>query len=79
MKIVVQLLIKILLVIGLSPDSAKTNLTNLGFVVSMVGEQFPEDGSGDERYIGAVYKQSIDAGTTVTKKQTEITIYYYED
>ena len=66
-------------VIGLSPDSAKTNLTNLGFVVSMVGEQFPEDGSGDERYIGAVYKQSIDAGTTVTKKQTEITIYYYED
>ena len=61
-------------VIGLSPDSAKTNLTNLGFVVSMVGEQFPEDGSGDERYIGAVYKQSIDAGTTVTKKQTEITI-----
>ena len=36
-------------VIGLSPDSAKTNLTNLGFVVSMVGEQFPEDGSGDER------------------------------
>lgn len=66
-------------VIGLSPDSAKTNLTNLGFVVSMVGEQFPEDGSGDERYIGAVYKQSIEAGTTVTKKQTEITIYYYED
>ena len=66
-------------VIGLSPDSAKTNLTNLGFVVSMVGEQFPEDGSGDERYIGSVYKQSIDAGTTVTKKQTEITIYYYED
>ena len=66
-------------VIGLSPDSAKTNLTNLGFVVSMVGEQFPEDGSGDERYIGAVYKQSIDAGTKVTKKQTEITIYYYED
>lgn len=66
-------------VIGLSPDSAKTNLSNLGFVVSMVGEQFPEDGSGDERYIGAVYKQSIDAGTTVTKKQTEITIYYYED
>lgn len=66
-------------VIGLSPDSAKTNLTNLGFVVSMVGEQFPEDGSGDEKYIGAVYKQSIDAGTTVTKKQTEITIYYYED
>lgn len=66
-------------VIGLSPDSAKTNLTNLGFVVSMVGEQFPEDGSGDERYIGAVYKQSIDAGTIVTKKQTEITIYYYED
>lgn len=66
-------------VIGLSPDSAKTNLTNLGFVVSMVGEQFPEDGSGDERYIGAVYKQSIDAGTTVNKKQTEITIYYYED
>lgn len=66
-------------VIGLSPDSAKTNLTNLGFVVSMVGQQFPEDGSGDERYIGAVYKQSIDAGTTVTKKQTEITIYYYED
>lgn len=66
-------------VIGLSPDSAKTNLSNLGFVVSMVGEQFPEDGSGDERYIGAVYKQSIEAGTTVTKKQTEITIYYYED
>lgn len=66
-------------VIGLSPDSAKTNLTNLGFVVSMVGKQFPEDGSGDERYIGSVYKQSIDAGTTVTKKQTEITIYYYED
>lgn len=66
-------------VIGLSPDSAKTNLSNLGFVVSMVGEQFPEDGSGDERYIGAVYKQSIDAGTKVTKKQTEITIYYYED
>lgn len=66
-------------VIGLSPDSAKTNLTNLGFVVSMVGEQFPEDGSGDERYIGAVYKQSIEAGATVTKKQTEITIYYYED
>lgn len=66
-------------VIGLSPNSAKTNLTNLGFVVSMVGEQFPEDGSGDERYIGSVYKQSIDAGTTVTKKQTEITIYYYED
>lgn len=66
-------------VIGLSPDSAKTNLSNLGFVVSMVGEQFPEDGSGDERYIGAVYKQSIDAGAKVTKKQTEITIYYYED
>ena len=45
----------------------------------MVGKQFPEDGSGDERYIGAVYKQSIEAGTKVTKKQTEITIYYYED
>lgn len=46
-------------VIGLSPDSAKTNLTNLGFVVSMVGEQFPEDGSGDERYIGAVYNKVL--------------------
>lgn len=66
-------------VIGLSPENAKTNLTNLGFVVSMEGQQFPDDNSVDERYIGAVYKQSIEAGTTVTKKQTEITIYYYED
>lgn len=65
-------------VIGLSPNSAKTNLTNLGFSVTMIGKQFPEDGE-DEEYVGRVFKQSIDAGTKVTKKNTEITIYYYED
>ena len=59
-------------------DSAKSNLENLGFTVSMEGTQFPESG-GDERYIGAVYKQSIAAGTKVDKKGTTITIYYYED
>ena len=65
-------------VVGLTPDSAKSNLENLGFTVSMEGTQFPESG-GDERYIGAVYKQSIAAGTKVDKKGTTITIYYYED
>ena len=65
-------------VIGLSPNSAKTNLTNLGFSVTMIGKQFPEDGQ-DEEYVGRVFRQSIDAGTKVTKKNTEITIYYYED
>ena len=65
-------------VVGLTPDSAKSNLENLGFTVSMEGTQFPESG-GDERYIGAVYKQSIVAGTKVDKKGTTITIYYYED
>ena len=65
-------------VVGLAPDSAKSNLENLGFTVSMEGTQFPESG-GDERYIGAVYKQSIAAGTKVDKKGTTITIYYYED
>ena len=44
----------------------------------MEGTQFPESG-GDERYISAVYKQSIAAGTKVDKKGTAITIYYYED
>ena len=65
-------------VVGLTPDSAKSNLENLGFTVSMEGTQFPESG-GDERYIGVVYKQSIAAGTKVDKKGTTITIYYYED
>ena len=46
--------------------------------VENLGTQFPESG-GDERYIGAVYKQSIAAGTKVDKKGTAITIYYYED
>ena len=65
-------------VVGLTPDSAKSNLENLGFTVSMEGTQFPESG-GDERYIGAVYKQSSAAGTKVDKKGTTITFYYYED
>ena len=65
-------------VVGLAPDSAKSNLENLGFTVSMEGTQFPESG-WDESYIGAVYKQSIAAGTKVYKKGTTITIYYYED
>lgn len=65
-------------VVGLTPDSAKSNLENLGFVVTMEPTQFPETG-GDERYIGAVYKQSIASGTKVDKKGTAITIYYYED
>ena len=40
----------------------------------MVGEQFPEDGSGDERYIGAVYKQSIDQAKKyhVEKSQAKV-------
>lgn len=65
-------------VIGLSPNSAKTNLTNLGFSVTMIGKQFPENGDNEE-YVGRVFRQSIEAGTKVTKKNTEITIYYYED
>ena len=65
-------------VVGLTPDSAKSNLENLGFTVTMEATQFPETG-GDERYIGAVYKQSIASGTKVDKKGTAITIYYYED
>ena len=37
----------------------------------MEGTQFPESG-GDERYIGAVYKQSIAAGTKVDKKEQQL-------
>ena len=62
---------------GYKVDPTDTN-RNITLTVSMEGTQFPESG-GDERYIGAVYKQSIAAGTKVDKKGTTITIYYYED
>ena len=64
---------------GLSYSDAKSNLENLGFVVTLSPTQFPDDGSVDETMKGKVYKQSVSAGTKVDKKGTTITIYYYQE
>lgn len=66
-------------VYGIAVDEAKEQLTNAGFKVKT--EVLPAPTNEAEiktMKTNVVYKQSLNAFSTVTKRGTEITLYYYD-
>lgn len=63
---------------GMDIDAAATLLTNKGFSVKRETLPTPTDPNEIEKIIvNQVVRQSLDAFTTVTKKNESITLYYY--
>ena len=63
---------------GMDIDAAATLLTNKGFSVKRETLPTPTDPNEIEKItVNQVVRQSLDAFTTVTKKNESITLYYY--
>lgn len=63
---------------GMDIDAAATLLTNKGFSVKRETLPTPTDSNEIEKItVNQVVRQSLDAFTTVTKKNESITLYYY--
>lgn len=70
--------IKVPNVKGMDIDAAATLLTNKGFSVKRETLPTPTDPNEIEKItVNQVVRQSLDASTTVTKKNESITLYYY--
>lgn len=66
-------------VYGIAVDEAKEQLTNAGFKVKTEVLPVPTNEAEIKTMkTNVVYKQSLNAFSTVTKRGTEITLYYYD-